>query len=256
MVIAWGEVERGIMKHTVASGGRLLLFLAAVASFLMMRTAAPAQAGAFEDGLGYFQGGHYRWALEKFVEAVDGAPRDPDRQWYLAESYRMLGDNAAAAQIYRRILQLAPQSPQATAARRALDDLGEPNLTTYQIPFQRQGPSVLVPGKVNGQLTGIFILDTGATFTLISRASADTLGLLSGGSTVRLTTAGGTIQVPLTLLEEVEIGGAIARHVAVVIHDLPNMPPNILGLLGLSFLERFRVNLDLTSGILILEAGK
>jgi predicted aspartyl protease len=57
-------------------------------------------------------------------------------------------------------------------------------------------------------------------------------------------------------LDEVDVGGAVARHVPAVIHDLPNAPPAIVGLLGLSFLERFRVNLNLTSGILILEAGE
>ena len=244
------------MAHVFGSRDWLLLILAGVASLLLIQPATSAQAGVFEEGVDFFQGAHYRWALEKFIEAVDVAPRDPERQWYLAESYRLLDDSAAAAQVYRRILQLAPQSPQATAARRALDALGEPNLTTFQVPFQRQGPSVLVPGKVNGQLVGYFILDTGATFTLVSRAAADSFGIVKGGSTVRLATASGTIQVPLTLLEEVEVGGAVARHVAAVIHDLPNMPPTIIGLLGLSFLERFRVNLDLTSGLLILESGK
>jgi clan AA aspartic protease (TIGR02281 family) len=215
-----------------------------------------AEAGSFEDGVDFFQGGHYRWALEKFVEAADRAPRDPERQWYLAESYRLLGDSAAAAQAYRRILELAPQSPQAMAARRALDTLGEPGLTRFQIPFQRRGPSVLVPGKVNGQAIGYFILDTGATFTSVSRLIADQLGISASGSTVRLTTASGTILAPLALVDELEIGGAVARHVAAVIHDLPNVPPNVVGLLGLSFLERFRVNIDLTSGILSLESGE
>lgn len=235
---------------------RLLLILAGLASLLLAQPATPTHAGAFEEGVDFFQGGHYRWALEKFVEAVDQAPRDPERQWYLAESYRLLGDSGAAAQVYRRILQVAAQSLQAQAARRALDALGEQSLTTYQIPFQRRGSSVLLPGTVNGQLIGYFILDTGATFTSVSRTVADRLGVASGGSTVRLATASGAIQAPLALLDEVEVGGAVARHVAIVIHDLPNVSPNVIGLLGLSFLERFRVKLDLTSGVLVLESGE
>ena len=234
----------------------LMLVLTGVASFLVTQSPMPAQAGAFEEGVDFFQGGHYSWALEKFVEAVDLAPRDPERQWYLAESYRLLGDSTAAAQAYRRILQLAPQSPQSLAARRALDALGEPSLTTFQIPFERRGTAVLVPGRVNGQLIGYFILDTGATFTSVSRAVAERLGVTSGGSTVRLVTASGAIQVPLTLLDELEVGGAAARHVAAVVHDLPNVPSNVVGLLGLSFLERFKVNLNLSSGVLVLETGQ
>jgi len=203
----------------------------------------------------YFQGGHYRWALEKFIEAVDRAPRDPQRQWYLAESYRLLGDAAAAAHVYRRVLQLGPQSELAAEARRALDGLGEPARITIQVPIQKRGASILVPATLNGQASGYFILDTGATFTSISRQTASRLGIASRGGSVNLATASGIIQAPLALLDEVDVAGATAHNIPTVIHDLPNAPPSIVGLLGLSFLERFRVSLDLSSGVLLLESG-
>lgn len=244
------------MAHRLRSRDWLMLVLAGAVSLLAEQPWTSAHAGAFEEGMDFFQGGHYRWALEKFIEAIDRSPRDPERLWYLAESYRLLGDSAAAAQAYRRILQLAPQSAQAIAARRALDGLGEPSLTTFQVPLERRGASVLVPGKVNGQAIGYFILDTGATFTSISRLIADRLGISGSGSSVRLTTASGTIQAPLALLDEVDVGGAVARHVPAVVHDLPNIPPNVVGLLGLSFLERFRMNLDISSGVLLLGSGE
>ncbi len=243
------------MGRSVGSRFWLAVHLAGTIALGLVTPAARAQAGVFEDGVGYFQGGHYRWALEKFIEAVDQAPRDPQRQWYLAESYRLLGDGAAAAHAYRRILQSAPQSAVATAARQALEALGEPTLATIQVAFQSRGTSILVPAIVNGQPMGYFILDTGATFTSISRVVADRLRISSGGSSVRLATANGLIQAPLALLDEVDVGGAAARHVPAVIHDLPNAPPSVVGLLGLSFLERFRVSLDLSSGLLILQAG-
>ncbi|HYL82050.1 MAG TPA: aspartyl protease family protein [Candidatus Acidoferrum sp.] len=214
-----------------------------------------AMAGPFEEGLDFFQAGHYRWALEKFIVAVDRSPQDPQRLWYLAESYRQLGDNPAASQAYRQILRSAPQSSFAAAGRNALDSLGEPALTTVQIPFQKQGASVLLPASVNGQSVGYFILDTGATYTTISRQTASSLGITGSGS-VTLSTASGVVQAPLAVLDQVEVGGASALHVPVVLHDLPNAPPAIVGLLGLSFLERFRINLDMTSGLLILESGK
>ena len=114
---------------------------------------------------------------------------------------------------------------------------------------------MLLPATVNGQPIGYFILDTGATYTSISRSLASRLGVTGTGS-VSLRTASGVIQAPLALLDEVDVGGATARHVPAVVHDLPNAPPAIAGLLGLSFLERFRMNLDMTSGILILESGR
>ena len=228
--------------------GALLLGLALAAS--------AAHAGPFDEGLNFFQGGHYRWALEKFVEATDQAPRDWQRWWYLAESYRMLGDAPGAAHIYRQILQLAPQSPFAASARQALVALGEPGISTVQVPIQRRSGSAVVPARVNGEPVGVFILDTGASYTSLSTSVARRLGIsTSGNATVRLVTASGIIQAPLALLDEVDIGGAMARHVPIVIHDLPGLPSNVVGLLGMSFLERFRVNLDVGSGLLVLESG-
>ncbi|MBI4536378.1 MAG: TIGR02281 family clan AA aspartic protease [candidate division NC10 bacterium] len=215
------------------------------------------RAGSFEEGVDFLQGGHYRWALEKFVEAVNRSPRDPQRWWYLAESYRMLGDASAAAGAYRHVLQLSGSSPQAAAARQALEAMGEPSVAMVSVPIQRRGSAIIVPARINGEPVGAFLLDTGATFSSVSSSVAQRLGVRSGsGGTVRLLTASGSIQAPLAILDEVDVGGAVASNVPAVVYDLPGMPPHIVGLLGMSFLERFRVNLDITSGTLILETGR
>ena len=231
--------------------------LPTLAAFLVLVLCTPAaHAGPFEEGLNFFEGGHYRWALEKFIQATEQSPRDPQRWWYVAESYRMLGDTGASAHVYRQILQVAPASPFAASARQALETLGEPGASTVQVPIQRRGGSALVPGRINGESVGVFILDTGASFTSLSTTVANRLGLsTTGGANVRLATANGVIQAPLVVVDEVDIGGAIARHVPVVVHDLPGMPSNVAGLLGISFLERFRMNLDMGSSLLILESG-
>jgi len=216
-----------------------------------------ASAGTFEDGLAFFEAGHYRWALEKFVAAVDQAPKDPLRWWYLAESYRLIGDNSAAIPIYRHIAQTAQEPSFAAAARQVLESLGEPEVLVSSIPFQRRGSSVLIPGRINGESVGSFILDTGATFTSISTSVAQQLGIRpQGAGMVRLVTASGTVQAPVVILDQVEIGGAVARLVPAVVLDLPGMSQSTIGLLGMSFLERFKVNLDLSSGLLLLESGK
>jgi clan AA aspartic protease (TIGR02281 family) len=212
--------------------------LAIGAIFLALAFSAhTAYAGPFEEGVSFFDGGHYRW-------------------WYVAESYRMLGDTAASAHVYRQILQTAPASPFAVSARQALETLGEPGASTFQVPIQRRGGSALVPARVNGESVGMFILDTGASYTSVSTTVANRLGIsTSGGAVVRLATASGVIQAPLAVLDEIDVGGAVARHVPVVVHDLPGMPSHVAGLLGMTFLERFRVNLDMGSSLLILESG-
>jgi clan AA aspartic protease (TIGR02281 family) len=216
----------------------------------------PAQAGPFEVGVALFQRGHYRQALEQFLEAAFQAPRDPQRRWYLAETYRELGEPAAAAHEYRLILQQTPQDPAASAAQRALAALDEPARMRVEVAVQREGTAILIPARVNGEPIGAFILDTGATFMTLSRTAAERLGVSSSGASVRLITANGVVQAPLAVLNEVDVGGALAHLVPVVIQDLANAPPTIIGLLGLSFLERFRVNLDSSAGLLILEAGR
>jgi len=234
----------------------LLIVLAGIAIWCMALPGDRAVAGPFEDGVAFFQGGHYRWALEKFIEAVDSVPKDPHRRWYLAETYRLLGDVPAAAQIFRQVIQMAPQSALASAARGGLESMGEPTWAAVQVSFQKRGGSILVPGKVNEQVVGYFVLDTGATYTTINRVTADALGIPGGSTSVRLSTASGLIQAPLALLDQVDVGGAVARHVPVVIHDLPNAPESIIGLLGLSFLERFQVQLDPASGTVIFGSGR
>ncbi len=237
------------------SAGRRWRLLVAVAVLVcgIGATVRPSLAGPFEEGVVFFQGGHYRWALEKFLMAVDQAPRASQPRWYLAETYRRLGESVAAAHEYRLLLRLTPQD---SAARRALAELGEPTTARIEVPVQRAGNVVLLPARLNGTALGALVLDTGATYLTISQAAAERLGVRGSGGNVHLLTANGQISAPLALLAEVDIGGATARHVPAVIHDLPNAPPSIIGLLGLSFLERFRVNLDLTAGLLILEAGE
>jgi clan AA aspartic protease (TIGR02281 family) len=226
------------------------------ATLLVLLFSPPAaHAGPLEEGVNFFEGGHYRWALEKFIQATEQAPRDPQRWWYVAESYRMLGDAGASVHVYRQILQLAPASPLAVSARQALEALGEPGASTVRVPMQRRGGSALVPARINGEPVGVFILDTGASYTSVSTVVANRLGIPTGGASVRLVTASGVIQAPLVVVDEVDVGGAVARHVPIVVHDLPGMPANVAGLLGMSFLERFRVNLDISSSLLILETG-
>jgi clan AA aspartic protease (TIGR02281 family) len=240
-------------RHLLRSVPKLI---SAILALWALSCMGGAEAGPFEEGVDLYQAGHYRWALEKFVEAADQAPRDPQRRLYLAETYRQIGEGQAAAQAYRHVMQLAPGSPQAAAARQALESLGEPARLAVQIPVQTRGTLILVPARVNGQALGYFILDTGATYTSISRTAAESLRVRGGGGRVNLSTAGGVIQASLVLLDEVDVGGAVTHNVAAVVHDLPNVPSTIVGLLGLSYLERFRVSLDLTSRLLILHSGE
>jgi clan AA aspartic protease (TIGR02281 family) len=122
------------------------------------------------------------------------------------------------------------------------------------VPIERRGAAILVRARVNDQLSGFFVVDTGATLTAISRQAAESAGIWAGAETpmVSLQTAGGIIQAPLVQIQSVRVGEAEVKEVKAVVLDLPGFPPQIAGLLGLSFLGRFKVSIDVENGRMIL----
>jgi aspartyl protease family protein len=90
------------------------------------------------------------------------------------------------------------------------------------------------------------ILDTGASHTILSFAVARDLSLWSQRRSTSMTmhTAGGTVQADVLPIASIKIGDAEVRDIDAAIHDLPNAPPEIEGLLGLNVLGHFTVTLD------------
>ena len=114
------------------------------------------------------------------------------------------------------------------------------------LPLTKIGNTMLVQVLLNRKQHAHLIVDTGASMTVLSYDLAIELGILSGAG-VRLdtvNTAGGSVQVNMTHVKEIRAGSAIARNVSVAIHDLPNPIPGVSGLLGMSFLNHFKVTLD------------
>ena len=84
------------------------------------------------------------------------------------------------------------------------------------------------------------------------------LGLYSTGHPARVSihTAGGTVQADSVVLDSLRIAGAEVRNSHAFIHDLPDLPLAVDGLLGLSFLGAYQVTLDTTRGELVLRASQ
>ena len=124
------------------------------------------------------------------------------------------------------------------------------------IPLQTVGRSLAITVRLNGERQARLILDTGATLTLLSRTIARDLGLYGDSpiSSALVSTAGGQVTVDVMKIGAIEAGGATVRNVPVAIYDLPDAPPNIEGLLGLSFLSHFLVTLDMQHNELRLTA--
>ncbi len=123
------------------------------------------------------------------------------------------------------------------------------------IGFERRGSAILVEVLLNNQLTKKFIVDTGATYTVISYATARELGITPSPSAVKTTlqTANGRVTVPIIKVNSIKVGELEVRNVETALHDGLDTSNEVAGLLGLSFLNKFRVTVDSFQGHLILE---
>ncbi len=143
-----------------------------------------------------------------------------------------------------RIKSLAPSKPPETPLF--------PQRTS--VPLTGKGATAVVRVVLNGREQVNFIVDTGASYTVISRSTARKLGidLRKEHQKVRLQTANGMIDAPLVSLESVEVGGMRVNKLKAAVHDF-SKDRAVSGLLGLNFLSHFRLDIDTQKGILVLE---
>ncbi len=114
--------------------------------------------------------------------------------------------------------------------------------TQGEVPLDSNGRSWLVRATLNGTVSGLFLLDTGATLCVLAPETARRLGLAGTGQRVDLETANGTVRAPLIQLRSVDVGGNRARDVDAVVH--PAVAPPLDGVIGLSFLNHFSYAID------------
>jgi clan AA aspartic protease (TIGR02281 family) len=122
------------------------------------------------------------------------------------------------------------------------------------IPLEKEGPSFYVRVKLNNDLWGRFLVDTGASVMQISKTMAARLKVkIERGRTVPVTLAGGVI-VPgrPVILKKVQLGAAAVENVRAIVLENDNMALRD-GLLGMSFLENFIFSIDAQKQELILK---
>lgn len=124
------------------------------------------------------------------------------------------------------------------------------------LPYQQSNGAIIVDVMVNEQMTKPFILDTGASYTIISPQLVQALYLKPTflQEEVTLQTANGKINAPLVNLQSVRIGNLKTANVTAAIHNFDETS-TVFGLLGLSFLNRFQVTVDAERRQIILKAA-
>ena len=120
------------------------------------------------------------------------------------------------------------------------------------IRFSPDSGQIRAKGVLNNRVSQNFVVDTGASMVTIPSSAAKALGLDIRSAPLRkVITAGGVIEAPEVLLDAVEFEGWVEYEVPAYIVDLPGQAD--LGLLGLNYLNRFRMNVNTASGELTLE---
>jgi clan AA aspartic protease (TIGR02281 family) len=125
----------------------------------------------------------------------------------------------------------------------------------FEVNLFRRHELWLAEVTLNERVRRNLVIDSGASFILINQQTAKELGLTIDENTPFIpgTTVSGIIFTPLVTLRSVKVGDAAAENVEAVVY---NMPVGQDGLLGNSFLNKFRVVLDAINSKMVLFSMK
>ncbi|MBF0292384.1 MAG: retroviral-like aspartic protease family protein [Nitrospinae bacterium] len=135
-------------------------------------------------------------------------------------------------------------------------DGSEKNDILYIAPLKGRGFSYCVDVSVNGSEGLNMLVDTGASFTMLTVSSARRLGITNLDELPRMpvSTAGGVAWIRLVELESVKVGGVEAVSVEGGVSD--QIGEGLDGLLGASFLGEFVYQVDGPGGKLSLKSQR
>ncbi|MGH9841361.1 MAG: aspartyl protease family protein [Blastocatellia bacterium] len=203
-----------------------------------------------------------RNAYDGLRKAVALDPQEPDYYISLARACSRLEYYNEAADAYQRFLEVAPKTDIERRARiRGLIDFyrylgttkihraGGKDVTT--IPFELVNHRPFIKLTINGKGPLRFVIDTGASLSVLSDKTAAKLGIrpVARGGNARA--VGGTGSFPITygLLDSIQVGEtrieAIPIYLRTVHHD-SSTPENERadGYIGLSVLANYAVTID------------
>jgi clan AA aspartic protease (TIGR02281 family) len=179
----------------------------------------------------------YKWVDEK------GTVHFTDDLSTIPEKYR------EEAETRKPPKETSIPKPQERSEPSLPEKISEPEWIT--VDLVRSGEVSFTEVVLNGRIRQHFIVDTGASFTVISREAARELGITIDENTpvIPITTASSVILNPLVTLRSIRVGRAEVENVDVLVHNLPG---SSAGLLGNSFLSKFKVVLDSIQGKMTL----
>ncbi len=232
-------------------------------------SAQKASNSSYRAGIDAYHQGAFSKALVLLKQAYGMEPNNANVRYYMAVVLDKMDRSSEALPHYQYVMHHGSDSRVMAYAKKRVsllkvDDAQSLATLDTQKRFQSEGISVplkphknalMVEASLNDRAVGTFIVDTGATYTSISRELYESLGpeTITQIGTVRITTANGRIEVPKILIDRISINGLEARNVeATVINVRKNS--SFSGLLGLSFIRQFKLTIDPTEGRLVFQA--
>jgi len=234
---------------------KYFLIVISISAFIM--STGVCFASTLQDGINAYNYGKYSLAESKFKSILKSEPGNVNVRYYLAISQAQQGKFTEAKSNYQYIMAKSPNSQAAHYARFGLSTLNshiKASLTKVTLDVEEHSSVMVVKNVIiNDTVKTNFIVDTGATFTIINTALAKKLGLnLNNAQTVKLMTGNGLIKASKTYVKSIEVGGLTVKNVEVAIADM-GTSKELPGLLGMSFLKNFKVTIDKSAGKLTLE---
>jgi predicted aspartyl protease/Flp pilus assembly protein TadD len=203
-----------------------------------------------------------RNAYDGLRRAVQLDPLEPDYYLSLARACSRLEYYSEAADAYQRFLDVTPKTDVERRARiRGLIDFyrylgtskihrtGGKEIAVVAFDLVNHRPFIKV--AVNGKEQLRFVIDTGASLSVISDKAAQRLGIrpVARGGNARAVGGSGSFPILYGLLDSIAIGEAKIEAVPVyirTIHTAPDTPTDEIadGYIGLSVLANYAVTLD------------
>ena len=131
-------------------------------------------------------------------------------------------------------------------------------LNRDEVAVSKSERGMTVKTVLNGEVTCLLAVDTGAVVVVISKSIADRLEINPNDSLedVQFTLAdGSTFKSKVVKIKSVRVGNSMVHDVSAAVIDKPPAP-GVDGLLGMSFLNNFNIKMDVANGKLILETIK
>ncbi|MBP6821850.1 MAG: aspartyl protease family protein [Acidobacteria bacterium] len=212
-----------------------------------------------------------RTAYEGMRRAVSLEPNEPDYYVSLARACSRLEYYTEAADSYQRFLEVSPKTDVERRARiKGLIDfyryLGTTKINrasgkeAVTLPFELINNRPFIKIMINGKGPFRFVIDTGASMSVLSDKTADLLGIkpVAKGGSARAIGGSGTFPILYGLLDSIQMGETRIDVVPIYIrtvHSTSETPEaeRSDGYIGLSVLSQYAVTLDYKTQEMLLD---